>query len=109
MNHCAFPAEFKTECLKEIIATIRAGDLSRNKVLELTQHIACFMGSGAELLKGDPIDPIGSHRNAQELVSKADELEKLVLQSHGNAQAVPWVQILQILIPILLDLFTDED
>lgn len=104
---CKFPPEFKIECITEIIKLLRSGDMDRDKTLEVAKHAACFIGCGAALMQGGdrPIGPFGQ-------AEAADKLEALVPQNdtlaQGPATAVPWLAIIQILLPILLDLLKEE-
>ena len=110
MSCCDFTPEFKIECVTKIVAILRSGDIDRDKTLEIAEHAACFIGSGAKMLRGDspdsPLGPIGAN-------DAADQLEALlpqndVLAQQGPATAVPWLAIIQILLPILLDLLKDQ-
>lgn len=104
---CGFQPEFKIECVTEIIKLLRSGDIDRDKTLEIAKHAACFIGCGAELMQGKepPIGPFGQEE-------AADKLEALIPQNdvlaQGPSQAVPWLSIIQILLPILLDLLKEE-
>ena len=105
---CKFQPEFKIECITEIIKLLRSGDMDRDKTLEVAKHAACFIGCGAALMQGGdrPIGPFGQ-------AEAADKLEALVPQNdtlaqEPVAQAVPWLAIIQILLPILLDLLKEE-
>jgi hypothetical protein len=104
---CDFQPEFKIECITEIIRLLRSGDMDRDKTLEVAKHAACFIGCGAALMQGnnEPAGPFGA-------LEAADKLEALVPQNDtlakGPAQAVPWLSIIQILLPILLDLLKEE-
>lgn len=109
MSCCKFEPEFKIECVTAIIQLLRSGDMDRDKALEVAKHAACFIGSGATMLQGgddNPLGPIGA-------ANAADQLEALlpqndVLAQQGPATAVPWLSIIQILLPILLDLLKDQ-
>ena len=108
MSCCDFEPEFRIECVTEIIRLLRSGDIDRDKTLEIAKHAACFIGSGATMLQGgndNPIGPIGA-------ANAADQLESLLPQNdvlaQGPATAVPWLAIIQILLPILLDLLKDQ-
>ncbi len=104
---CDFQPEFKLECITEIIRLLRSGNMDRDKTLEVAKHAACFIGCGAALMQGNngPAGPFGA-------LEAADKLEALVPQNDtlakGPAQAVPWLSIIQILLPILLDLLKEE-
>lgn len=107
MDCCDFQPEFKIECITEIIKLLRSGDMDRDKTLEVAKHAACFIGCGAALMQGGerPVGPFGA-------LEAADKLEALVPQNdtlaQGPATAVPWLAIIQILLPILLDLLKEE-
>ena len=104
---CDFQPEFKLECITEIIRLLRSGDMDRDKTLEVAKHAACFIGCGAAMLQGnnEPAGPFGA-------LDAADKPEALVPQNdtlaQGPATAVPWISIIQILLPILLDLLKEE-
>lgn len=108
MSCCKFEPEFKIECLTNIIQLLRSGDMDRDKTLEIAKHVACFIGSGATLLQGgdsNPLGPIGAS-------NAADQLEALIPQNDtlakGPVTAFPWMAVIQILLPLLLDLLKDE-
>ena len=105
-NCCKFEPEFRIECITEIIKLLRT-DMDRDKTFEVAKHAACFIGCGAALMQGgnEPAGPFGA-------LDAADKLEALIPQNDTlakePAQAVPWLSIIQILLPILLDLLKEE-
>ena len=103
---CDFEPKFQVECLTKIVSLLRSGGRDRNQVLEIIQHSACFMGCGAELLKDQsPVGPIGINAAADRLESLIPKDDNL---AQGPATSLPWLAILQILLPILLDLLKEE-
>ena len=110
MNH-TFEAKFEGACLIEIVRILRAGDVGRQEGLEIAQHAAWFIGCGAKLLAQDGDDEIvGLAAPSEDLASLADELEKAIptLAGEGAVMAIPWIEIIRILLPILIDLFTED-
>ena len=110
MNH-AFEAKFEGQCLIEIVSILRAGDVGRQEGLEIAQHAAWFVGCGAKLLAKDGDDEIvGLAAPKEDLAELADELDKAIptLSGEGAMMAIPWITIVKILLPILIDLFTEE-
>ena len=113
MNCCDFEPEVKFECVTEIIKLLRSGDMSRDTTLEIAQHAACFIGSGAALLQGNDEDSLGPVYVFRGTVNgAADELEALLAPYNpyegGRMNGVPWLAVIRILLPILLDLLKDE-
>jgi len=108
MSCCDFEPEVNFDCVKAIIKLLRSGDLNRDTTLEIAQHAACFIGSGAALLQGNEEDknPVYVFRGS--ISNAADELEAFLPEDEGAYTAVPWFSVIQILLPILLDLLKDE-
>lgn len=108
MSHCEFEAGVKIDCVREIVSILRSGDIDKSKSMQIVEHAACFLGSGAKMLRGEEKMPdvIGSAGS-----DLADDLEAALSVAEDNAQvagAVPWILIARMLIPILIDLFTEE-
>lgn len=104
--HCEFSPEFKLDCLREIISIVRSGDVSREQVLEIAEHAACFIGCGAKLMRGTdgPIGAVepGSEQD-EDVAELAAQLEQMI-PAEGAAASLPWLQIVQVLLPLLLQL-----
>lgn len=105
MAHCNFQPELQLGCVKEIIDIVRSGELDREKSLEVVEHVACFLGSGAAMLKGDGPEVFGSLPS-----DVADELESLIPDEGAPvAQAIPWISIARLLLPLLIDVLSKEE
>lgn len=108
MSCCDFEPEVNFDCVKAIIKLLRSSDLSRDTTLEIVEHAACFLGSGAALLQGNDEKPSPVYVFRGTVASAADELEALLPENEETYTAVPWLSIVQILLPILLNLLKDE-
>lgn len=108
MSCCDFEPEVKFDCVRAIIKLLRSGDLNRDTTLEIVEHAACFLGSGAALLQGSDEEPVPVYVFRGTVNSAADELEALLPEDEETYTAVPWLSVVQILLPILLNLLKDE-
>ena len=84
--------------------------MDRDKTLEVAKHAACFIGCGAALMQGGdrPIGPFGQAEAADKLEAITVPFIVTTTLAQGPATAVPWLAIIQILLPILLDLLKEE-
>jgi len=108
MSCCDFEPEVNFDCIKAIIKLLRSNETNRDIALGVTQHAACFLGSGAALLQGSDKEPVPVYVFRGSIDNAADELESLLPEDEESYTSVPWYSIVQVLLPILLDLLKDE-
>lgn len=103
MAHCSFEPAIKWECVREIIQLLRTEE-TRERYLEVAKHAACFLGCGAEFLSGTVVPFAGEELDTAELSIEQirDKLEAIC--PAGGAAAIDWNTILNVVMPILLEL-----
>ncbi len=109
---CDFKPEIRFDCVTEIIKLLRSGNLDRDATMEIAMHVSCVVGCGAKMMhSGEDDKPVGPF-GAAEASAAADKLEALIPQSdalaQGPEQAFPWLSLVQILLPLLLDLLKEN-
>lgn len=126
----SFPAEIQWSCIREIVAAARKGptNLSRDEKIDVGQHFAFLWGSTLEWYRQKENDPDGSiwselkklftrsasfgdggydHDSTEELCDSVDAvLDQETDESFG---ALPWLQILTVVIPIVLEILKRMD
>ncbi len=110
MAHCNFEPKIQWDCVKEIVVMLRQGQIDRNKMLEIVEHAACFMGSGAALLRDEP-NPVVGMAAKTEYTEQADQLAALVPGEEQEAalRGIPWLEVMKILLPIIIALLEEKE
>ena len=124
-----FPAEIQWGCVRDVISLVRRGDLTTGDKLDIGQHVAWFWGSALEWYRNadDEVKDgsflnrllavftslrFGDDLSAKSTAELCDECENALPTESGYYGAIPIIQILSIVIPILIELLKrtrDED
>ena len=107
---CQFGESFPLESIKNVIEIVRSGEIEAKK-WKLVKEICCGIGTAANMMDDDiPEDLMGSSglQVDEETLQKLDDF----VASQENKelmQAIPWLMIIRILLPILIQTFGDEE
>lgn len=127
-----FPASIEWGCVRDIISLVRQGDLTADQKLDIGQHAAWFWGSSLEWyrqhdddadpgargvlrlilrqLLGVPIFGADDHFLDRTTESLCDECEDVLPgDQYGQNEAVPIIQILGIVVPIIIEILKRMD
>jgi len=105
--HCDFQASLEWDCLRSIVSIIRAGDMDRNKSLEVAQHASCFIGCAAEWAKSQDPAPGPDIIITATGDDLASQIESVIPPSGDVAGAIDWSTVLKVILPLLLQLLDD--
>jgi hypothetical protein len=106
---CQFGDSFPLESIKNVIEIVRSGEIEQKK-WKLVKEICCGIGTAANMMDDDeiPNDLMGSGNLSEE--EALQKLEDIVAGQENEElmQAIPWLVIIKILLPILIQTFGDE-
>lgn len=109
-NMCQFGNSFPLESVKYVVQIIRSGDIDEKK-WKLIKEICCAIGTAANMMDDNiPDDLMGASASTidEETLAKLDDF----VASQENKelmQAIPWLAIIKILLPILIQVFGEEE
>lgn len=107
---CQFGDNFPLESVKYVVQIIRSGEIEEKK-WKLIKEICCAVGTAANMMDDSvPNDLMGSSSQQidDETLAKLDDF----IASQENKelmQAIPWLAIIKILLPILIQVFGEEE
>ena len=111
MSSCNFGDSFPLVELKNIIDILRSGDAASKKWL-LLQEASCAIGTAAKLMdESSPLPDSVLSSSGEHQVFAAEKLQEIVDQQEGQdlVAGLPWLQIIKILLPILIDNLKEGD
>ena len=114
MAHCNFEPAIKWDCIREIARILREDEPGRQRFTAIAQHGACVVGCAGKLFAGDDEapDPIAVGSRADDTRAEASDADLAAelegccpVEGFTQTEAVPWATILEIVLPIILELW----
>ena len=107
---CQFGDSFPLESIKNVIEILRSGEIDEKK-WTLVKEICCGIGTAANMMDDSVPDELMGSGVASVGSDLIEPLEEIVAGQENDEvmQSIPWLFIIKLLLPILIQTFGDEE